>query len=207
MPQVVELGVAQATEDEVRRRCAAGDVHGAATLAIQALGPELLGFLVVLAGDHADAGDIFTDTCVRMWKGLPGFRWESSLRTWAYVLARRAFYAHRRGHAQWRDRKVRLSDVPDVDDMIVRMRTTTLARIRGEPQTRAERLRAQLTPDEQVILTLRLDRELEWREMARVLADDETPDEDALTRAAATLRKKFERIKEKLRQLADEMAE
>ena len=193
-------------EAEVRRLCEAGDLHAAATAAIQGLGPELLGFLVVMARDPQDADDVFADVCVRLWKGLGGFRWDSSLRTWAYVLARRAFHAHRqrRGAAA---RDVALSDAAGLESMIVRIRTTTLARMRAEPQTRVERLRARLDPDEQALLTLRIDRELEWREIACIVGDDDPADEAALARAAAGLRKRFERLKEKLRRIAAEQAQ
>jgi RNA polymerase sigma-70 factor, ECF subfamily len=189
-------------EAEVRRCCDAGDYHAAATAAIQGLGPELLGFLVVIVGDHNDAGDVFGDVCVRLWKSLPAFRWDSSLRTWSYVLARRAAYAHRQSRADWRERHVRISDVPEIDDLILRMRTTTMARLHEQRQTRAERLRAKLTPDEQALLILRVDRELEWREIARVLAEEDELDDDEVTRAAANLRKRFERLRERLREMA-----
>ena len=191
---------------EVRRLCEAGDIHRAATVAIQSFGGELMGFLVVVVGDSAEAGDVFADTCVRLWKGLATFRWESSLRTWVYVLARRACHAHREARAQHRGRHVPLSQVQEVDELIVRMRTTTLANLGGRRATRAERLRAQLEPDEQMLLTLRLDRELDWREIAVVLDDDGPLDDDGVTRAAAALRKRFERIKEKLRKLASQDA-
>jgi RNA polymerase sigma-70 factor (ECF subfamily) len=190
-------------EGEVRRRCDAGDMRGAATAAIEGYGPELLGFLVVVVGDPSEAGDVFADTCVRMWKSLPGFRWESSLRTWVYVLARRACHAHRKERAKQRDRQVPLSQVPEIDAMIARVRTTTHARVaRQEGVTRAERLRAKLDLDEQMLLTLRVDRELEWRAVARIMSD-ETLDDAAVTREAASLRKRFERIKEKLKRLAE----
>lgn len=190
-------------EAVVQSLCGAGDTRGAVTVAIREYGPELVGFLVVLARDPADAGDVFADVCVRIWKGLAGFRWQCSLRTWLYVLARRAFSAHHRERAQWRERHVRISEVPEIDELVVRVRTTTLARLRGEPQTRAQRLREQLTPDEQTLLTLRVDRGLEWREIARVLADaSDEPTDDEIGREAASLRKRFERLKERLRQLA-----
>ncbi len=96
--------------------------------------------------------------------------------------------------------------MPEVDELIVRMRTTTLANLGGKRATRAERLRAQLEPDEQMLLTLRLDRELDWREIAVVLEDEPPADDAAVTRAAAALRKRFERIKEKLRKLASQDA-
>ena len=194
-------------EQQVRRLSEADDVHGAATAAIQGYGPELMGFLVVVVGDATEAGEVFADVCVRMWKSLPTFRWESSLRTWVYVLARRACHAYRRERASYRDRHVRLSEVPEIDELIMRVRTTTIARLaEKKAPTRAERLRAKLTSDEQMLLTLRLDRELEWRECVRVLAseNEEELSDDELTREAAALRKRFERIKEKLKRLAAE---
>jgi RNA polymerase sigma factor (sigma-70 family) len=186
---------------EVRRLCAAGELDAAATAAIEGLGPELLGFLVVLAGDPNDAGEIFADVCVRLWTSLSGFRWESSLRTWAYVVARRAAAAHRRSRDAWRARHVPVSQVPEVEALVIRIRTTAIAA--EKRQTRAERLRARLAPDEQALLTLRIDRELEWRDIAQVLADEDLDDAE-LTRAAAGLRKKFERLKERLRKMAAE---
>jgi RNA polymerase sigma-70 factor (ECF subfamily) len=197
------MGEWAALELETRRCCEAGDIHGAATLVIQELGPELLGFLVVLIRDRSDAGEVFADVCVRIWKGLATFRWESSLRTWCYVLARRAAGHHRRSRDAWKTRHVPLSDAGDLEPLIVRIRTTTLAGLREQDRTRAERLREQLSPDEQALLTLRIDRGLEWRDLAQVLADHPL-EESEVTRAAAALRKRFERLKERLRALATE---
>jgi RNA polymerase sigma-70 factor (ECF subfamily) len=189
-------------EAEVRRLCDANELRSAVTAAIEGYGPELLGFLVVVVGDASEAGDVFADTCVRLWKSLPSFRWDSSLRTWVYVLARRACHAHRKERAKHRERYVRLSEVPEIDAMIARVRTTTSVRLaKQEGTTRAERLRAKLELDEQMLLTLRVDRELEWRAIAQIMSD-ETLEDDALTREAASLRKRFERIKEKLKKLA-----
>jgi RNA polymerase sigma-70 factor, ECF subfamily len=189
-------------EAEVRRLCEADELRTAVTAAIEGYGPELLGFLVVMVGDASEAGDVFADTCVRLWKSLPSFRWESSLRTWVYVLARRAVHAYRKERAKYRERYVGLSEVPEIDAMIARVRTTTSVRLAKQAgATRAERLRAKLELDEQMLLTLRVDRELEWRAIAQIMSD-ETLDDDALTREAASLRKRFERVKEKLKKLA-----
>ena len=192
-------------EARIRQLCEAGDIGGAVTITIRELGPEVVGFVLVLTRDESDAGDVFADVCVRIWKSLAGFRWQCSLRTWLYTVARRAFSTHRRERLQWKDRHVRISDIPELDELVVRVRTTTLARLRGEAQTKVQRLREKLTPDEQTLLTLRLDRDLEWREIARVLADSEDePSEEDITRDAAALRKRFERLKENLRKLAAE---
>lgn len=190
-------------EAEVRKLCESGDTGGAVTVTIRELGPEVVGFLLVLTRDEADAGDVFADLCVRIWKNLGGFRWECTLRTWLYTLARRAFSAHQRERIQYRERHVRISELPEINELIVKISTTTLARMRGEPQTRAQRLREKLSADEQALLTLRLDRGLEWREIARVLAEnDNEPTDDDITREAAALRKRYERLKESLKKLA-----
>ena len=196
------VAVAVQVEAEVRALCEAEDLRRAVTAAIEGYGPELLGFLVVVVGDANEAGDVFADTCVRLWKSLPSFRWDSSLRTWVYVLARRACHAHRKERAKHRARHVPLSEVPEIDAMIARVRTTTSVRLaKQEGRTRAERLRAKLELDEQMLLTLRVDRELEWRAIAEIMSDEPLAG-DALTREAASLRKRFERVKEKLKKLA-----
>jgi RNA polymerase sigma-70 factor, ECF subfamily len=196
------FAVTTEVEAEVRQLCKADQTRAAVTTAIEGYGPELLGFLIVVVGDANEAGDVFADTCVRLWKSLPSFRWDSSLRTWVYVLARRACHAHRKERAKHRARHVPLSEVPEIDAMIARIRTTTSARVaKQEGRTRAERLRAKLELDEQMLLTLRVDRELEWRAIAQIMSDESLED-GALTREAASLRKRFERVKEKLKKLA-----
>jgi RNA polymerase sigma-70 factor, ECF subfamily len=197
--------MASALDDEVRRLSEAGDATGAVTAAITGLGPELLGFLHVLVRDPADAGEVFADLCVRIWRSLPGFRWESSVRTWAYVLARRAFYDHRDQRAAWRQRHTGLTSDDAVDALIARLRTQGTTQLREEQLGRIARLRAQLDPDDQAVLTLRVDRGLEWSEIARVLAEEgDALDDAALARAAASLRKRFERLKATLRRMAAE---
>ncbi len=200
----LRMPVDRHVEAEVLAWCERGDFRTAVTIAIRDYGPEVLGFLVVLARDPSDAGDVFADVCMRMWKGLPGFEWKASLRTWIYILARRAFSAFQRERIAYRERHIRISDVPEIDEIIARIRTTTLARLHQEQKTRAQRIREKLSPDEQALLTLRLDRNLEWREIVHVLDDREDLDDETVAREAAALRKRFERLKERLKQLAAE---
>jgi hypothetical protein len=77
------------------------------------------------------------------------------------------------------------------------------ARERGRNDSIYAELRNTLDPDDQVLLVLRVDRELAWREIAIVMLGDQAADED-VTRKAATLRKQFERVKLQLRGLAAE---
>jgi RNA polymerase sigma-70 factor (ECF subfamily) len=68
---------------------------------------------------------------------------------------------------------------------------------RLEQSDRLSQLREALTPDERALLVLKVDRELTWREIAEVVSTKKPLDE-------AVLRKRFERLTEKLRRLAIE---
>jgi hypothetical protein len=77
-------------ERTARERWAAGDLAAVAELVIRTYGPEVLGYLHAVTRDEADAGEAFAILSEDLWRGLPGFGWRSSLRTWLYVLARHA---------------------------------------------------------------------------------------------------------------------
>jgi RNA polymerase sigma-70 factor (ECF subfamily) len=74
--------------------------------------------------------------------------------------------------------------------------------LRTVNKDRFTQLRDELELDDQTLLTLRVDRDLSWNEVARILSDDEIDDEDALTRASARLRQRFKKLKEHLRERA-----
>lgn len=188
-------------EDAVRTALAAADVDGAVTHILRGLGPELLGFMIALTRDPAAAGDAFSELSIDIWRGLPGFEWRSSLRTWCYVLARRAVSRTRRGvpHAP----HIPLSQASVVSKVAASVRDASLARIEALHDAFAH-VRAQLDDDDQVILVLRVDRSMGWRDIARVIAEG---DSDAdVDRVAATLRKRFERIKTRIRELTQASA-
>ena len=67
----------------------AGDAREAASVAIRAHGPAIFGYVSrLLAPD--DALDVFQQWAEDVWRGLPGFRRECRLRTWAFKLAHHA---------------------------------------------------------------------------------------------------------------------
>ncbi len=180
-------------EVEIRRRFDADDLDGAMRLAIETYGNELYGFLVGLARNRTHAEDVFGATCEAMWKSLPKFRWESSLRVWAYTIARNEFF--RQSTAA--KREVLIERVPTLKEAIARVRTTTPMHQRSEVHEQFAKLREELEPEDHMLLGLRLDRKLAWSEIARVLGDG---DPGSINRDAATLRKRFERLKERLRE-------
>src|SRR5689334_11264924 len=84
---------------EVHERVVAGRDRDAVDLLISRLSGELQSFLYRLLGDHALADEAHSATCERLWRGLPTFRWECSLRSWSYIIARREASRCRTRHA------------------------------------------------------------------------------------------------------------
>jgi len=193
---VVDRGEREASERAIRGLCEAGDHAGATTAALRAYGVELLGFLRAIAGDHDLAAEAFAELGEDVWKGLAKFRWESSLRSWLYALARNALAQLRRDPRRRRERNLPLSIAPEMAAMV---RTVTREIQRTEVKDEFRLLREQLDPEEHEILLLRLDRDLAWKDIARILGGD-----DDLAARAVALRKRFERAKQRLKKLAVE---
>ena len=185
-----------AGERAIQALCEAGNHGEATTAALRTYGVELLGFLRALAGNPDLAAEAFAELGEDVWKGLPKFRWESSLRSWLYALARNALAQLRRDPRRRRERNLPLSIAPEMAAVV---RTITREIQRTEVKDEFRVLREQLDPEEHEILLLRLDRDMAWKDIARILGGDGDLD----TRAAA-LRKRFERARDRLKKLAIE---
>ena len=189
-------------EDDIRGLTASGDLRAAATLAIRLYGAELLGFLVSLHRNQADAEDVFAATAERVWHSLGGFRWESSLRTWMYAVCRNESRRFHEGLERYERKRASPSEAYDI---AAEVRTATLPYLNSTTRTIFTELRETLDPEDRAILVLRLDRDLAWDEIARVLADEGVDiDDEWLKRESARLRKRFETIKHRLTILARE---
>lgn len=196
----MEPSVKAALERDVRRLCRDGDFDGAATAAVAGYGSEIFSLLCALHRNEDDASDVFSTFSVNVWTGLKGFGWQSSLRTWAYTIARHASYRFLRGVRRARQ-GIPASDTSVAEQLAERVRTATPAYMRTETKDKLARIRETLPVEDQLLLMLRVDRQLEWLDLARVLSDDEL-DDAAATREAARLRKRFQVLKEKLVTLA-----
>lgn len=185
-----------AGEQAIRALCEAGAYAEATTAALRMYGVELLGFLRVLANHHDLASEAFAELGEDVWTGLPRFRWQASLRSWLYALARNALAQLRRDPRRRIDRNLPLSIAPEMAAVV---RTVTLEIQRTDVKDEFRVLREQLDPEEHEILLLRLDRGLAWKDIARILGGD-----DNVAARAAVLRKRFERAKERLKKLAIE---
>jgi RNA polymerase sigma-70 factor (ECF subfamily) len=187
-----------AIEQELRERCASGDFGAAVTQALRGYGPEIFSYLMAVTRNRADAADAHQIFSVSLWEQLPAFRWECSLRAWCYVLARGALGRMARG----RTPQVPLSNHPEALAIAAQARSQTQEFLRTAVRERVNALREKLPLDDQTLLILRVNRKLAWRDIARVLAGGEDLDDKALDQKAAALRKRFERLKETLRELA-----
>jgi RNA polymerase sigma-70 factor (ECF subfamily) len=185
-------------EAATRARCDAGDVDGAMRLALQGYGEEVFSFLVVRMRNEDDANDVFSQACEDLLHTLRTFQWRCSLRTWFYRVARSAATRYQRSPMNRSDRRVALSNVSELVDQV---RSRTVAHLRSEVKDRMRALREQLDADEQQLLLLRVDRDLSWNEIAEIVEED--ADDDAqIARAAARLRQQFQKLKDRLRELA-----
>lgn len=187
-------------EAQVRALCEGGEPTAAATLGIEAYGPEILGYLLAVTRDETDAHDAFALFSEDLWRGLPSFRWDSTLRTWSYTLARHALHRLRRDPHRRANRRVPLSRSPEVYDVAERVRTATSVYLRTDVKDQVAALREELDPEDQTLFILRINRKMAWSDIARIMAEDADADEDELKRTAARLRKRFERAKELLKQ-------
>lgn len=190
-------------EREIRRRFDLGDLGGAATVALRHYGPELFGFLIAFHRDETTASEVFSEMTERIWKGLPGFHWASSFRTWAYMVARRTALTHQRDARRRGRREQALPEGSALSRVAEEVRSATLTHLKTETKTKAAALRESLPREDQELLILRIDKKLAWNELAQVLHEGEGElDEAAMKREAARLRKRFQLAKEKLFALA-----
>ena len=185
-------------EGVIRAHLAANEIDVATTRALEHYGPELYGFLRAIARDEDLASDAFAIASEQLWRNLAKFRWEASLRTWAYQLTRNALYQLRTDPRRRADRNLPLSVVTSVANV---QRTGTAPYQKTEIKEGLRALRDALDPLDHEIMILRLDRAMSWKDIARALAED-ADTEATLTARAAALRKRFERAKERLRELA-----
>jgi len=185
-------------EPEAEARCLEaldrGDHAGAATAVVRHYGPQLLGYLCSVLRSEADAGEVFSMFSEDLWRGLPGFRRECPLRVWCYRLAWHAAARFLRDPFRGRGRRL---ETNELSRLVEEVRSSVFLGRDQARQATLDRLRAGLSPDERTLLVLRLDRGLAWAEVALVLAEEQGQPVDE-----AALRKRFERLKDKLAERA-----
>jgi RNA polymerase sigma-70 factor (ECF subfamily) len=184
-----------ALEAEVARLLERDDLRAAAAAILRGYGPSILSYLAALARDEDRADDTFSQFCEDLWRGLPGFRRDASVRTWVYTLAWHAWLRNERDAFRRHGRPLATDEL---SRLAAEVRSTTALHLRSEAKDAVALLRMQLSPAEQSLLVLRVDRALSWSEVATVMS---TPEEHL---DAQTVAKRFQRVKTKLRKLAED---
>jgi RNA polymerase sigma-70 factor, ECF subfamily len=177
----------------VRALVLAGDVRAAATLALELVGPEMLRYLRLALRDEEDARDAFSELAEALWRALPSFRWEASLRTWAYRLAWSA--ARRVTDDAWRRLGRRLAS-GEASLIAAEIRSRPTAERLDLRRAALERLVATLSLEERALFALRVGQGLSWAEVAAVLTEGGAAVDEA------TVARRFSRLKARLGKLA-----
>jgi DNA-directed RNA polymerase specialized sigma24 family protein len=191
----------------VRARLDTGDERGAVGLVVERLGPSIHAYLRTLLLED-EAAEAYPDFQENLLKSLSSFRWECPLRAWGHRLA---FHAAAR---IWRRPGRRLEEpLPSSPSRLGPASRRSEQGMSGRHAGLAL-LRASLSVEDQTLLTLRIDRELEWEEIAAVFAERAGGDPGRTargagaggigpyTREAAALRKRYERLTRRLREEA-----
>ena len=93
---------------------------------------------------------------------------------------------------------VPLSEAKELERLTATVRAATQPYLRTEVKDAVSQLRQRLTPEEQTLLILRVDRALSWKEVGQIMADGDEP------LSEATLAKRYQRVRARLRKLAED---
>lgn len=174
-------------DERIRDLLANGDARSASATAVQTLGPRILGYLRAVLRDEADAADAFSIWAEHVWRGIATFRGDSSIRTWAFKVAWNASLNVR--DDAWKRLGRRLG-TGEASRLAEEIRTATVERVERQRDALAS-LRESLSPEDQTLLSLRIDQKLTWSDIGEVLGVE-----------PVVLRKRFERLKDRLGRLA-----
>jgi RNA polymerase sigma-70 factor (ECF subfamily) len=185
------------TETRLRDDWNRGDFDQVTTGLVKAYGHEVLEFLIAKLHSAVLGQDAYSMFLEDLWLGVPSFRWRCSLRAWAYVLARhaasRVLRRRAKGHVPLSDAEALVADS--------RTHPSTQLHLRTDVKERMQNLRAHLKPQQQDLLILRADRRLSWHDLAVIMGRPDASEEE-IAAESARLRKRYERIKTRLRALA-----
>jgi RNA polymerase sigma-70 factor (ECF subfamily) len=191
------------TEEAIRAALEAQNLPAAATRALEAYSQEILSFLVARLHSKSDADEAFSMFAEDFWKGLPSFGFRCSVRGWMYAVARNAGNRYASSPERRPARNLTLSAEGSASQLVDRVRSATEVHLRTDVKDKVRALRERLDPEDQTLLILHVDRGLAWRELAMVMhADGERLEGGELERETARLRKRFERVKAELKELA-----
>jgi RNA polymerase sigma-70 factor (ECF subfamily) len=184
---------AETVDSRVSRLVRSGHLREGADLLVTVVGSELRPFLHRLLGEAALAEEAYSTTCERLWRGLATFRWECSLRSWAYIVARREAARCRARQARIAARQTTLSAAENV-----RVPTGSRPALSTTRRDQLELLRESISDEDRDLLVMRVERGLPWKEIAASFLDEGVQDAESIVRESARLRQRFRAIRGKL---------
>jgi RNA polymerase sigma-70 factor, ECF subfamily len=183
-------------EDEARR-----EWEQATALIIRVYGAELNRWISHKVVDPAAARDVFQEFCTWLWRGLPGFRWNASLRSWLYKMAFHVL-CHQARAPQRRPPEEETS-LESIDISVIGVEMSTMGTRMGKRQVLIECLEQLSVTDRHLILLRQVEEETaSWKELARIWNGYVPMSEAALEGEAARLRQRFHRALEALKRAA-----
>jgi RNA polymerase sigma-70 factor (ECF subfamily) len=195
-------------EKQIKEACQAADYKTAASVFLQHYRNDIYNFLLGRLYNDTDAADVLSEFQENFLRGLPGFQWRCTLRSWAYRLARNAACRYVNDPHRKPERNLPLSQHIRFAEPIARPRSETEKYRRTEIKNRMRKIiREQLSDDEQMLFTLRVNRKLSWRELAVIMSDEDvTLDKTEIDRWSTLLRQRFTKLKAKLEVKLKELA-
>ncbi|HEX6241395.1 MAG TPA: sigma-70 family RNA polymerase sigma factor [Polyangiales bacterium] len=181
----------------------AGQLDQVAARLIERHGSVILAFLRDRLRDEGEAREIYAQFMEDLWRGLPGFGFRASLRSWAYTLARHAAARHLRDPRRRQGRNQALPEDSRMEPPLADRRSQTPPYKQTEMKERLRALRRQLSEEDQTLLVLRVDQNFSWEELLEVLEESRSEGEQR-SKELARLRQRFKRAKDQLRKLAED---
>jgi len=179
-----------------------GEHMRAAELGLLGYEPELRGLLGMELRDPSAVQDVYSSVCENICKSITRFRGECLFRTWAYCVTRHAAYSYLRSHATKHEE---LRSSLDSHEWVDGVRSSTQPWLKSEVKAAFAALVQRLPQEDQELLFLRINGQMSWEEVVYVLAGEgATLSRDELRKRSSVLRKRFQHIKERLRQMAEE---
>jgi RNA polymerase sigma factor (sigma-70 family) len=160
---------------------------------VEGYGPEVSGFFAGTLRDDGAAFEAFQEWSVKVWEGLPSFRWTSSVRVWAFSIAHRTLQGLRRSRGRKLKREAWL-DTNDALELSAAVWTRTRPHERTDAKNWLTRQIEALPAIDRQLLILRIEQEMTYAEIAAVLGAEPGKGDPA-----ARLRKRCERLINKLR--------
>jgi RNA polymerase sigma-70 factor (ECF subfamily) len=179
-----------------------GSLDEVAARLIERHGAAILAFLRDRLRDDGAAQEVYAQFLEDLWRGLPGFGFRASLRSWAFTLARNAAARQLRDPARRRARNQALPADSRLEPAELLPRSPTPAYKQTLMKERLRDLRRRLPEEDQTLLVLRVDQRFSWEELLEVLHRPQTEGEERV-KELARLRQRFKRAKDVLRKLAE----